>query len=115
VDTKRLVHLITSCTQSKAAKYGEALPLSACSEHSGFTPEKWLRELSLRPKKGPALEVYTGDHWSVSKDIVKNYVDELWVLSAGYGLINARTDIASYDATFSSGNRNSINDSYITK
>lgn len=108
VDSKRAVHFITSCTLSKAVKYGNALPLSECSEHPELSPAKWLSALSQRAEKGPALEVYTGDHWSVSKDILENYAAELWVLSAGYGLINARNEIASYDATFSTGNINSV-------
>jgi len=108
VDNRRLVHFITSCTQSKAVKYGEALQLSKCSENPKFSPEYWLRTLGQKLPKGPALEVYTGDHWSVSKDILKNYANELWVLSAGYGLISAKSDIGAYDATFSTGNQNSV-------
>ena len=108
MDNKQPIHFITSCTKSKAVKYGKALALSECSEHPGFGPSSWLCELSKREKQGPALEVYVGDHWSVSKDILVNYAQDLWVISAGYGLINAQKTIASYDATFSTGDRNSI-------
>ncbi len=59
--------------------------------------------------------MYQGAHWSVAKQIhdfssKENLDVELWIASAGYGLIKADTLIESYDATFAKGSKESVAD-----
>lgn len=58
--------------------------------------------------KGFVLEVYIGDYWLVFKDILENYVVELWVFFVGYGLINVWNEIVLYDVIFLIGNINLV-------
>ena len=66
-------------------------------------------------KQYPALEMYKGAHWSIAKQIhgltsKENLDIELWIASAGYGLIKANTMIESYSATFAKGSSESVVD-----
>jgi hypothetical protein len=54
-----------------------------------------------------------GDHWKIALqayDLASQYSSrtELWIISAGYGLIPASTQIKSYSATFASGSADSV-------
>lgn len=106
------LHFITSCTQSKSSKLGRPVSLSSIESNGDLNVDEWLQKLFKNPPKAKAIDVYNGDHWSVAKDILDKYADELWVLSAGYGLINANTEITAYDATFSAGSESSISNHF---
>jgi hypothetical protein len=61
----------------------------------------------------PACDLYMGDHWRAAREAfaaAARYTPraELWVLSAGYGLIMSRTAIKPYSATFASGSTDSV-------
>ena len=67
----------------------------------------WLKHINKCEKRVSALDLYVGEHWSVAKE--EYYRDRmLWIISAGWGVINAETSICPYDATFSKGDDNSI-------
>jgi hypothetical protein len=60
-----------------------------------------------------ADELYTGDHWQSIREayrLASRYSSraELWVISAGYGLIRSRTLIKPYSATFATGAADSV-------
>ena len=62
----------------------------------------------------PAIDLYAGEHWDVARRLA-NLSDadtsvELWVCSAGYGLIPASAPSAPYAATFTPGNADSVPD-----
>ncbi|AOW76231.1 hypothetical protein A3Q34_04785 [Colwellia sp. PAMC 20917] len=73
----------------------------------------WWEQLKNAEQKVSADEVYAGDHWKVATSMITPNLD-LWVLSAGYGLIHSSSKIGSYDATFSNGSENSINKTGLT-
>jgi hypothetical protein len=52
-----------------------------------------------------ARELYAGDHWRVAQSLASEAAGglELWVASAGYGLIQETRSIKPYAATFSEG------------
>jgi hypothetical protein len=61
------------------------------------------------------VDLYAGEHWGVASRIATNSSPagseiELWVCSAGYGLIPADAPILPYSATFATGNPDSIPD-----
>jgi len=69
----------------------------------------WLGNItnSLYPKYVP-INLYSGSHWKETKtclNIAHEYGlnPELWVLSAGWGLLRSDYPICSYSATFSKG------------
>ncbi|AAZ28749.1 hypothetical protein [Colwellia psychrerythraea] len=104
------IHLITNCTNLKKSNIqGKVTLESLIREHNSQSiVSAWFEHLENAVQKVPANEVYAGDHWKVATSIVVPNLD-LWVLSAGYGLIHSSSHIGSYDATFSSGSENSIN------
>ncbi|WP_345633910.1 hypothetical protein [Rugosimonospora acidiphila] len=65
----------------------------------------WSRRLDTsRSSRSPAIDAYAGEHWTVVRDMVASPAGknaQLWVASAGYGLIPADALICSYAATFS--------------
>ena len=68
--------------------------------------QEWSTRLEMTPaERTPARELYKGDHWSVVRELEvvgcsKGLGVEMWVASAGYGLIPMDAEIASYGATF---------------
>jgi hypothetical protein len=101
------LNLIITCVSQKRSK----------KEHSILDPDiktgsienvfdQWQSVLSksaLKPMK--ALELYKGNLWNAYRDawgIINNRIEDskLWILSAGYGLINANEKIIPYNITF---------------
>ena len=109
------IHLITNCTNLKKSNNQGKIQLKNLIDNNSAQTivNSWCERLEKAEQKVPATEVYAGDHWKVAKSIIKPNL-ELWVLSAGYGLIHSSSQIGSYDATFSSGSENSINKSGLT-
>lgn len=61
----------------------------------------------------PAREVYAGDYWRSlqgTKDVAKNLDLDVWVMSAGYGLIREDAQIEPYSATLSPGHADCVNE-----
>jgi hypothetical protein len=59
------------------------------------------------------MDLYAGDHWRVVRTLpdaglAAGYEPELWVLSAGYGLVSGTAPLHAYSATFASGHQDSI-------
>ncbi|MHA0273165.1 hypothetical protein [Enterobacter ludwigii] len=101
---ERLVHLITSCTKGKNHQSDVWPTLGIDSDQ---TPEDaayaWSNIVNdaRRNQAVPALSLYSGNHWSTAKDILKSTRNlELWVISAGMGFLNSRDQVHSYEATF---------------
>jgi hypothetical protein len=62
----------------------------------------------------PAIDLYAGEHWDVARRLANlssaNTSLELWVCSAGYGLIPSSAPLLPYAATFAPGNADSVPD-----
>jgi hypothetical protein len=75
---------------------------------------RWQRNLrAAATRDHPADDVYMGDHWSVVRTIpgvarTAGFRVQLWICSAGYGLIRPETQIKAYQATFARGEDNYI-------
>ena len=106
---KKLI-ILSTCSRNK--KY-PSHP-SCCLDNNikkGYTDsiKSWLRNItnSINPKYKP-FDLYSGSHWIETKTCLKIAKEqglnpELWVLSAGWGLIRSDYPICSYSATFSNG------------
>jgi len=61
-----------------------------------------VKEWILRLKSTPSnltkmVDLYKGGYWNIVKDLYQNpKVDNIWVLSAGYGIINASQSVKPY-------------------
>ncbi len=103
------IHLITNCTKTKRNVISASTAM--LSEIKGTTSfsrvSEWLKHIDGCEIRIPAIDLYVGAHWAVAKEEY-NRERMLWILSAGWGLINAETPICPYDATFTKGDANSI-------
>jgi len=55
-----------------------------------------------------ADDLYKGGHWATAKAILNDYPVDLWVLSAGLGLLHHKDNVVPYKATFAVGYDESI-------
>lgn len=76
--------------------------------------QEWKKRLATEEAaEVTAHDLYAGDHWSATlrafRDVLRwSQSSELWVVSAGYGLIPATAGIKPYGATLSSGQEDSV-------
>lgn len=113
------VYLIASCTSRKRPKAPDELRLRDVPV-GRKRASKWLARLKRSgvPSK-PARELYCGEHWGLVLNLEaalrKRRRDvELWVASAGYGLVSADAALKPYSATFASGQPDSVDPSDAT-
>jgi hypothetical protein len=104
---------VVPCTKRKTRPIPDEARLRSVA---GASPEerveRWVER--LRGSSGetvPALSLYGGDHWSVVRSVASDgdlpYRVQLWVCSAGYGLVAADAPLRPYSATFSKGHPDS--------
>jgi len=108
------IKVITTCTNGKHYGDGEVLSLSQFS--SGRTSanlliSSWtssLREALSSATTVRAVDLYKGGHWATAKSILNDFSVDLWILSAGIGLLHYNDNVVPYKATFSVGYDESI-------
>lgn len=105
----RHLHLIATCTDRKRGDIPAELRLR---EIASGAPEQrakawWARLDRFNPLlRVEAARVYLGEHWNIVQDLTSSlrasgWRVDLWVASAGYGLLGEKTAIVPYSATFS--------------
>jgi len=106
-------HLIVTCVAQKKAKQSHSIldpKISVGSLKDVF--HQWRSVIDQSElKKTKAIDLYTGGLWGVFLDawgVVRNKTEkhQLWILSAGYGLINAEDEIVPYNITFQNSGHN---------
>lgn len=110
-----MINIISACTNSKKHIPIEALKIETFNPDMSLDNVIQIWNNTINKKAGPvfkAKELYKGGAWQASLDtnttLSTKYKTDLYVASAGYGLIHAETEICSYDSTFSSSTINSI-------
>ncbi len=103
--------LVVNCVKKKRRpiapelRLGDVAPISA--DHR---LREWVQRIQARrhPRMA-ARSIYSGDYWSVACDIVGEYpLSDLWICSAGVGLVSSATPIPAYSATFARGDVDSV-------
>ena len=94
------IKVITTCANSKVLP--SVVDLKDCK-----SLEEWNQKLSTPSKTLPAIDLYKGGYWNNIKKLYP-LVDDLYVISTGYGLIHADDEIKSYQATFSQASQNCV-------
>ncbi len=111
--TEDVINLVVTCTNRKSAA---PIPALQARNLRGRTidsrRDSWALKLSAEQEDAkPATEVYKGDHWSVIRSIglIKLPTKiNVWVASAGYGLISPTSKIVPYAATLSPRHEDSV-------
>ncbi|MGA7588449.1 MAG: hypothetical protein WCB03_20820 [Rouxiella badensis] len=108
------INLITTCTNGKHSNSCNSLNLgdySAGKTSASVLIHSWCNALKEALEKSAFISVedlYKGGHWATAKKIKNIYPIDLWVLSAGFGLLNNKDKIVPYQATFATGYTESI-------
>lgn len=109
------VNLVVACTDKKSARPAPELKLRGYRGLVDMHERVRTWVAALRKNGAPlraAADLYVGDHWQVAKAIrdtpPHGVTPRLWVMSAGYGLIDAGTPVRAYSATFATGHVDSV-------
>ena len=105
--------ILTNCSERKRNN-AQSIHLSDFRGSLGQKAKCWCRLLA-RPSEDriSAIERYQGDHWVASLGLVRKaektgWETDLWVASAGYGLIPGHAPILPYAATFAGNHPDSV-------
>ncbi len=109
------VLVLVTCTNRKTVAPAPALTLRSVSAPTPQArAEIWIKRLDSAKEQGiPAASLYAGDHWHVVRTLhqksnrAKQRV-EVWICSAGYGLVAYNAKIAPYAATFTPNHADSV-------
>lgn len=100
-----VINLIVTCTDKKSlgpVVQARQLPGSAVEDRVSC----WVDMLRTNTLTTSAEGLYQGDHWSVARSMLDKV--NLWVASAGYGLVHARAELVPYSATFATGQPDTV-------
>jgi hypothetical protein len=108
--TAPAIILISNCAAKKRSELGQPVQLR---DRCGTLLERfgwWRREIERQQLRLPARTCYAGGSWSqmVAAEKTLGSRCELWIVSAGLGLIPADLPIPSYSATFISNDPDSV-------
>jgi hypothetical protein len=101
--------LVVACSQRKALDVPGELRLSSIAAPSAERRVEWGRRLrNVAAPEEHAERLYQGEHWQAALQAYASAHrfstrSELWVISAGWGLIPGTKSIKPYSATFAAG------------
>lgn len=107
------INLITTCSNSKE-KTNKTLRLNSIKHKYDSLHElalswsKHIAEFMQNNTSIEAISLYKGSHWANALKAINNKDVDLWVASAGLGLLNANDYAVNYQATFTPGSDDSI-------
>jgi hypothetical protein len=100
------IRIIVTCSARKRGQCADSPRLSAVGgSNLRQRLNRWIRLRDCSRNLRPASEVYVGEHWSVARRLPERAAGhglkpELFVCSAGYGLIKSDHPICPYGASF---------------
>lgn len=108
-------HIVVTCTKRKRLPAPARLRLGSVRKGTpADVARRWTEHLeqATTPKVRVA-SLYAGDHWQIAAGLPAAAAScgvkaQLWVLSAGYGLIAGSAHVAPYSATFSVGHPDEV-------
>ena len=112
--SNQLVRVVVTCANRKVTVPSRDLRLGTYPTGLHARATRWTSRLdSPRSDRLEARHLYQGEHWSVVKRMVDRAGDfgciaEVWIVSAGYGLVPISANLESYSATFSPGSADSV-------
>ncbi|RZN60468.1 MAG: hypothetical protein EF811_06545 [Methanonatronarchaeia archaeon] len=107
-------HLIASCVGSKTLEGPQI------KNYSGTTKQKareWIKDLKRNRDTEKAINLYRGGMWNAIQQAYQHTPKpkQLWIVSAGLGLINAQDQVPGYNATFKPNQPNSVANTNLQK
>jgi hypothetical protein len=100
------LHIVVTCANRKRHSVPTDLHLRSITEkHPADRFASWAGRLDNSDSaRTSAIDAYAGEHWTVIRELAASPIGknaQLWIASAGYGLIPADAQICAYAATFS--------------
>lgn len=109
------VNVVVTCTKRKSVAVPQRLHFRNLRRADVQTKAGlWMERLrAARTDAVVVRDLYSGDHWSVARSLeglllAGNSPVRLWVVSAGYGLLDVADVVKPYSATFSRNHPDSI-------
>lgn len=104
------INLVVTCTERKTLSAPSRLRFRTIPSRTlERNCAEWVDRLQNDPSPTlPAFELYSGNHWYIVQRIISTHAGhapriQLWIASAGYGLISAHALVHSYMASFAPG------------
>src|SRR5688572_21563408 len=100
------LHIIASCADRKKTGHGDELEMRGFNDRDlDVRAERWWTALTKDAPRLPAEDLYVGPYWATVRSLRETaasarFAIDLWVASAGYGLLHASTAVRPYSATF---------------
>lgn len=97
------VHLIVTCTRRKTVPAGDVVFQDHRDANMAYGA--WLEKLEKASRETPEMtagELYTGQHWRRATAAAARKGAEMWIISAGLGLLHVTDRVVPYEATFAS-------------
>jgi hypothetical protein len=112
--TTPTLFLITNCSATKRVASGDAVQIRNWQGSVRQRFRWWQHAIAGQFDGTPARDCYAGDAWSqvVAAEKSSRGPSELWVVSAGLGIISADFRIPNYSATFISNSIDSVGTSH---
>lgn len=110
----RPIRVVVTCTHRKRQAVPSSLRLRRVTGVRTSTRLRaWTERLTTTSVPATrAIDLYAGEHWDVARRLAKlsdaDTTVDLWVCSAGYGLIPSSAPLHPYAATFTPGNADSV-------
>jgi hypothetical protein len=106
---EKIVNVLVTCTKTKTRPVPKALRFGSVTGRSvEMRAKNWIQRLATHEAEAISAEdLYAGDQWQIAKSLpsvgeARGLRVQLWVSSAGYGLIPATANLRPYSATYSS-------------
>src|SRR5262245_11779176 len=113
----RPLFIVAACSRRKRLPVPSALRMREVPEVSvEARVAEWCSRVTdpcWATLRRPARDLYAGDYWCVVHSLLpeaaaQGFAPQLWVASAGHGLVSSATEIPPYDATFTLGELDSV-------
>lgn len=107
------LHIVLSCTNRKRVT-SDSFPRlrDVLGDDVDLRVANWVERVCVEPKLTEAMQLYAGEYWRAGLDLAttasRYFRTQVWVLSAGLGLISATDRVPAYGATFASNHPDSV-------
>ena len=109
---KKSLHVVLSCTNRKRVSLASYPRLREVTGDAEERVERWTALIDSTVLATTTADLYLGEFWRLGLSLARSasaaFDTQLWVLSAGLGLINGDDGACAYGATFSSGHPDSV-------
>ncbi len=109
------LQIVVTCTKRKTQPIPAALKVRSLPKNTlPVRGAEWMERLTAaKGDRMAAGDIYCGDHWQMVKALIpiaeaSGFKANIWICSAGYGLLSLNCKILPYSATFAPTHQDSV-------